>query len=104
MKLVAAVDKLKEKYGIQIVPIFVVVDLERDTVEQVAEHVKGDYVILHELHFMSHLERSASYGGRQHPIRPPPDLPSLLLIGRIVYIGMPIKTEINTLAFGSAIG
>jgi len=33
------------------VPVFISVDPERDTVEQVAEYVKGDSVILHELHF-----------------------------------------------------
>ncbi|KAK2361121.1 protein SCO1 protein 2, mitochondrial [Trifolium repens] len=39
-KLVAAVDKIKEKSGIQTVPVFISVDPERDTVEQVAEYVK----------------------------------------------------------------
>jgi protein SCO1 len=34
------------------VPVFISVDPERDTVEQVAEYVKGDSVILHELHFL----------------------------------------------------
>lgn len=33
-------------------PVFISVDPERDTVEQVAEYVKGDSVILHELHFL----------------------------------------------------
>ncbi|PSS23833.1 Protein SCO1 1 like [Actinidia chinensis var. chinensis] len=39
-KLAAAVDKIKEKAGIEIVPIFISVDPERDTVEQVHEYVK----------------------------------------------------------------
>ncbi|CAJ2670799.1 unnamed protein product [Trifolium pratense] len=39
-KLVDAVDKIKEKSGIQTVPVFISVDPERDTVEQVAEYVK----------------------------------------------------------------
>ncbi|OMO85036.1 Copper chaperone SCO1/SenC [Corchorus capsularis] len=40
VKLVAAVDKIKEKAGIDIVPVFISVDPERDTVEQVREYVK----------------------------------------------------------------
>lgn len=39
-KLAAAVDKIKEKAGIEIVPVFISVDPERDTVEQVGEYVK----------------------------------------------------------------
>lgn len=39
-KLAAAVDKIKEKSGIDIVPAFISVDPERDTVEQVREYVK----------------------------------------------------------------
>ncbi|XP_022151470.1 protein SCO1 homolog 1, mitochondrial isoform X1 [Momordica charantia] len=39
-KLAAAVDKIKEKAGIKIVPVFISVDPERDTVEQVREYVK----------------------------------------------------------------
>ncbi|GMP60471.1 hypothetical protein CsSME_00023324 [Camellia sinensis var. sinensis] len=35
------------------------------------------------------VERSVSYN-EHRPRRPPPDLPSLLLHGRIVYIGMPV--------------
>nr|DAD28047.1 TPA_asm: hypothetical protein HUJ06_029515 [Nelumbo nucifera] len=42
-KLAAAIDKIKEKAGIDIVPIFISVDPERDTVEQVGEHVKGAF-------------------------------------------------------------
>ncbi|GAU11492.1 hypothetical protein TSUD_344820, partial [Trifolium subterraneum] len=41
--------------------------------------------------------RSSSYGGRQRPRRPPPDLPSLLLSGRIVYIGMPLVSAVTEL-------
>ncbi|KAG6437752.1 hypothetical protein SASPL_102680 [Salvia splendens] len=37
------------------------------------------------------VERSVSYN-EHRPRRPPPDLPSLLLHGRIVYIGMPVIT------------
>ncbi|KAF7825522.1 protein SCO1-like protein 1, mitochondrial [Senna tora] len=40
IKLAAAVDKIKEKAGIEIVPVFISVDPERDTVEQVREYVK----------------------------------------------------------------
>ncbi|XP_074264500.1 protein SCO1 homolog 1, mitochondrial-like [Silene latifolia] len=40
LKLAAAVDKIKEKSGIEIVPVFISVDPERDTVEQVSEYVK----------------------------------------------------------------
>lgn len=32
-----------EKRGIEIVPVFISVDPERDTVEQVHEYVKGDF-------------------------------------------------------------
>ncbi|CAL5422781.1 unnamed protein product [Camellia sinensis] len=39
-KLADAVDKIKEKAGIEIVPVFISVDPERDTVEQVREYVK----------------------------------------------------------------
>ncbi|XP_021744772.1 protein SCO1 homolog 1, mitochondrial-like [Chenopodium quinoa] len=39
-KLASAVDKIKEKSGIEIVPVFISVDPERDTVEQVSEYVK----------------------------------------------------------------
>ncbi|XP_030450024.1 protein SCO1 homolog 1, mitochondrial [Syzygium oleosum] len=40
LKLAAAVDKIKEKAGFNIVPVFISVDPERDTVEQVHEYVK----------------------------------------------------------------
>ncbi|XP_043697311.1 ATP-dependent Clp protease proteolytic subunit-related protein 3, chloroplastic-like [Telopea speciosissima] len=36
------------------------------------------------------VERSVSYN-EHRPRKPPPDLPSLLLNGRIVYIGMPVS-------------
>ncbi|XP_038989808.1 protein SCO1 homolog 1, mitochondrial [Phoenix dactylifera] len=39
-KLAAAVDKIKGKAGIDIVPVFISVDPERDTVEQVHDYVK----------------------------------------------------------------
>ncbi|XWS55516.1 hypothetical protein CRYUN_Cryun09bG0006800 [Craigia yunnanensis] len=39
-KLASAIDKIKEKVGIEIVPVFISVDPERDTVEQVHEYVK----------------------------------------------------------------
>ncbi|KAL8036748.1 hypothetical protein ABFX02_12G179000 [Erythranthe guttata] len=39
-KLASAVDKIKEKSGIEVVPVFISVDPERDTVEQVHEYVK----------------------------------------------------------------
>ncbi|CAI0459989.1 unnamed protein product [Linum tenue] len=64
-------------------------------------------------------QRSVSYN-EHRPRKPPPDLPSLLLHGRIVYIGMPVgmetegfaiydsmmqmKNEIHTVAVGAAIG
>ncbi|XP_078446917.1 electron transport SCO1/SenC family protein [Wolffia australiana] len=39
-KLAAAVDKIKSVAGIEIVPVFISVDPERDTVEQVNDYVK----------------------------------------------------------------
>ncbi|KAF8394900.1 hypothetical protein HHK36_018838 [Tetracentron sinense] len=39
-KIAAAVDKIKEQAGIEIVPVFISVDPERDTVEQVREYIK----------------------------------------------------------------
>ncbi|KAF7136359.1 hypothetical protein RHSIM_Rhsim08G0090800 [Rhododendron simsii] len=39
-KLAAAVDKIKKSAGIEVVPVFISVDPERDTVEQVHEYVK----------------------------------------------------------------
>ncbi|KAF4379097.1 hypothetical protein F8388_022184 [Cannabis sativa] len=40
IKLAAAIDKIKKKAGLEIVPVFISVDPERDTIEQVAEYVK----------------------------------------------------------------
>ncbi|GAB4843912.1 Protein SCO1 1, mitochondrial [Ancistrocladus abbreviatus] len=45
-KLAAAVDKIKEKSGIEIVPVFISVDPERDTVEQVREYVNEFHPML----------------------------------------------------------
>ncbi|KAG6501115.1 ATP-dependent Clp protease proteolytic subunit-related protein 3, chloroplastic-like [Zingiber officinale] len=42
------------------------------------------------------VERSVSYN-EHRPRRPPPDLPSLLLHGRIVYIGMPLVPVVTEL-------
>ncbi|KAK7284374.1 hypothetical protein RJT34_19119 [Clitoria ternatea] len=42
------------------------------------------------------VERSVSYN-EHRPRRPPPDLPSLLLHGRIVYIGMPLVPAVTEL-------
>lgn len=39
------------------------------------------------------VERSVSYN-EHRPRRPPPDLPSILLNGRIVYIGMPVRDSL----------
>ncbi|KAI3447796.1 hypothetical protein Pfo_004461 [Paulownia fortunei] len=39
-KLASAIDKIKEKSGMEVVPVFISVDPERDTVEQVHEYVK----------------------------------------------------------------
>ncbi|KAI3694884.1 hypothetical protein L1987_77866 [Smallanthus sonchifolius] len=39
-KLASAIDKIKGKSGLEIVPVFISVDPERDTVEQVSEYVK----------------------------------------------------------------
>ncbi|CAI9758897.1 unnamed protein product [Fraxinus pennsylvanica] len=39
-KLAAAIDKIKEKSGLEVLPVFISVDPERDTVEQVCEYVK----------------------------------------------------------------
>ncbi|KAF5175626.1 Sco1-like protein, partial [Thalictrum thalictroides] len=40
LKLAAAINKIKEKARIEIVPVFISVDPERDTVEQVHDYVK----------------------------------------------------------------
>lgn len=40
IKMADAIDKIKEKSGIDITPVFISVDPERDTVEQVHEYVK----------------------------------------------------------------
>ncbi|ESQ49180.1 hypothetical protein EUTSA_v10021214mg [Eutrema salsugineum] len=40
IKLAAAIDKIKEKCGVDVVPVFISVDPERDTVQQVHEYVK----------------------------------------------------------------
>lgn len=42
------------------------------------------------------VERSVSYN-EHRPRRPPPDLPSLLLNGRIVYLGMPLVPAVTEL-------
>ncbi|CAJ1960808.1 unnamed protein product [Sphenostylis stenocarpa] len=42
------------------------------------------------------VERSVSYN-EHRPRRPPPDLPSLLLNGRIIYIGMPLVPAVTEL-------
>ncbi|KAL1350667.1 hypothetical protein HN51_014691 [Arachis hypogaea] len=42
------------------------------------------------------VERSVSYN-EHRPRRPPPDLPSLLLHGRIIYIGMPLVPAVTEL-------
>ncbi|KAK3156054.1 hypothetical protein QOZ80_2AG0102200 [Eleusine coracana subsp. coracana] len=39
-KMAAAIDKIKEKAKLDIVPVFITVDPERDTVEQVQDYVK----------------------------------------------------------------
>ncbi|KAL6503259.1 Protein SCO1 1, mitochondrial [Orobanche hederae] len=39
-KLAEAIDKIKEKSGMEVVPVFISVDPERDNVEQVREYVK----------------------------------------------------------------
>ncbi|KAF8783700.1 hypothetical protein HU200_000129 [Digitaria exilis] len=39
-KMAAAIDKIKEKAKLDIVPVFITVDPERDTVEQVRDYVK----------------------------------------------------------------
>uniref|UniRef100_A0A0E0D0C7 ATP-dependent Clp protease proteolytic subunit n=1 Tax=Oryza meridionalis TaxID=40149 RepID=A0A0E0D0C7_9ORYZ len=43
------------------------------------------------------VERSSSSYSQHRPRRPPPDLPSLLLHGRIVYIGMPLVPAVTEL-------
>ncbi|XP_047155065.1 ATP-dependent Clp protease proteolytic subunit-related protein 3, chloroplastic [Vigna umbellata] len=42
------------------------------------------------------VERSVSYN-EHRPTKPPPDLPSLLLNGRIIYIGMPLVPAVTEL-------
>lgn len=44
------------------------------------------------------MERSVSYN-EHRPKRPPPDLPSLLLHGRIIYIGMPVSFIVHLFLF-----
>ncbi|OVA14855.1 ClpP [Macleaya cordata] len=44
----------------------------------------------------AHVERSVSYS-EHRPRKPPPDLPSLLLHGRIVYVGMPLVPAVTEL-------
>ncbi|KAL3681909.1 hypothetical protein R1sor_024865 [Riccia sorocarpa] len=39
-KLAEAVDKIEKKIGVQVVPVFISIDPERDTVEQVREYLK----------------------------------------------------------------
>ncbi|XP_062224033.1 protein SCO1 homolog 1, mitochondrial-like isoform X2 [Phragmites australis] len=39
-KMAAAIDKIKEKAKLDVVPVFITVDPERDTVEQVGDYVK----------------------------------------------------------------
>eukprot|EP00252_Welwitschia_mirabilis_P011437 TRINITY_DN25699_c0_g1_i1.p1 TRINITY_DN25699_c0_g1~~TRINITY_DN25699_c0_g1_i1.p1 ORF type:complete len:328 (+),score=59.47 TRINITY_DN25699_c0_g1_i1:116-1099(+) len=39
-KMVSAIDKIKEKASLEVVPVFISVDPERDTVEQVHEYVQ----------------------------------------------------------------
>ncbi|KAL2619920.1 hypothetical protein R1flu_000125 [Riccia fluitans] len=39
-KLAEAVDKIEKKSGVQVVPVFISIDPERDTVEQVGEYLK----------------------------------------------------------------
>uniref|UniRef100_A0A0D6R883 Thioredoxin domain-containing protein n=1 Tax=Araucaria cunninghamii TaxID=56994 RepID=A0A0D6R883_ARACU len=39
-KMVTAIDKIKQKSGLEVVPVFISVDPDRDTVEQVREYVK----------------------------------------------------------------
>ncbi|KAK3147267.1 hypothetical protein QOZ80_3BG0280280 [Eleusine coracana subsp. coracana] len=43
------------------------------------------------------VERSSTSYSEHRPRRPPPDLPSLLLHGRIVYIGMPLVPAVTEL-------
>ncbi|CAK8544633.1 unnamed protein product [Lathyrus sativus] len=45
----------------------------------------------------AHHARSASYGGGRRRRSSPPDLPSVLLDGRIVYIGMPLVPAVTEL-------
>ena len=40
-KLAAAVDKLKKEYNVSVTPVFISIDPERDTLEQVDAYVKG---------------------------------------------------------------
>ncbi|KAK1279168.1 hypothetical protein QJS04_geneDACA007289 [Acorus gramineus] len=48
------------------------------------------------------VERSVSYN-EHRPRRPPPDLPSLLLHGRIVYIGMPLVPAVTELVIAELV-
>ncbi|PIN26685.1 ATP-dependent Clp protease, proteolytic subunit [Handroanthus impetiginosus] len=45
----------------------------------------------------AHVEKPYSGGSERRPRRPPPDLPSLLLEGRIVFIGMPLVPAVTEL-------
>ncbi|KAL1543570.1 Protein SCO1 1, mitochondrial [Salvia divinorum] len=46
IKLSSAIDKIKAKSGLEVVPVFISVDPERDTVEQVREYVKEFHPML----------------------------------------------------------
>jgi hypothetical protein len=48
------------------------------------------YMTIYVYRFIWQVERSSTSYSEHRPRRPPPDLPSLLLHRRIVYIGMPV--------------
>jgi protein SCO1/2 len=52
IKLAAAIDKIKENSGVDVVPVFISVDPERDTVQQVHEYVKGRYFSFRKIHLV----------------------------------------------------
>ncbi|KAL0855016.1 hypothetical protein Bca101_060168 [Brassica carinata] len=74
IKLSASIDKIKDKSGVDVVPVFISVDPERDTVEQVHEYVKeeedSDYLVDHSIvmYLMSPEMSFVKFYGKNHDV------------------------------------